>query len=71
MELSNVSIRGCELGGGVPEQLIAALLHLHAAGRFPFERMIRRYRFDEINQAIEDTASGKVVKPVLMMPQST
>jgi aryl-alcohol dehydrogenase len=35
------------------------------AGRFPFDRMIKRYPFDAIGQAFADCASGVAVKPVL------
>jgi aryl-alcohol dehydrogenase len=34
-------------------------------GRFPFERMIKRYPLDSIDQAFADCASGAAVKPVL------
>ncbi|BBC72085.1 geraniol dehydrogenase [Altererythrobacter sp. B11] len=41
------------------------LIEHHIAGRFPFERLIRYFEFDEINEAIEASESGEVVKPVL------
>jgi aryl-alcohol dehydrogenase len=34
-------------------------------GRFPFDRMIRFYPFEEISQAVEDMEAGRVIKPVL------
>jgi aryl-alcohol dehydrogenase len=34
-------------------------------GRFPFDRMITFYPFDEIGKAVEDMENGKVIKPVL------
>jgi len=38
---------------------------LYRQGRFPFDRMITFYPFDEINRAVEDMAKGRVIKPVL------
>jgi aryl-alcohol dehydrogenase len=38
---------------------------LHAAGRFPFERMLTYFDFAEINEAMQAAASGAVIKPVL------
>ena len=44
---------------------LVQLMELHRDGRFPFERLIRYYPFDAINEAIEASESGEVVKPVL------
>ena len=34
-------------------------------GRFPFDRLVQFYDFDQINQAAADTESGATVKPIL------
>jgi aryl-alcohol dehydrogenase len=34
---------------------------------FPFDRMVRHYKLDELNAAEADTRSGVAVKPVLLM----
>jgi aryl-alcohol dehydrogenase len=41
------------------------LVEHHLAGRFPFEKLIGYFEFDEINEAIHASESGAVVKPVL------
>ena len=41
------------------------LVDLWQAGRFPFDRLIRRYPFAEIGRAFADCASGATVKAVL------
>jgi aryl-alcohol dehydrogenase len=64
----NQSIRGCVLGQSVPRHFIPLLLRLHADGRFPFDRMIRRYPLDEIEAAVADAEQGTTIKPVLVMP---
>ena len=46
---------------------IPRLIDLYTQGRFPFDRLIRKYRFEEINQAAHDSEQGQVFKPVLTM----
>ena len=40
-------------------------IEMYGAGDFPFDRLVRFYEFDEINQAVADTRSGITVKPIL------
>jgi len=54
-----------DLVGFLPE-----LMRHHAEGRFPFDRLIRYFDFDQINEAIHASESGEVVKPVLVMDRS-
>jgi aryl-alcohol dehydrogenase len=41
----------------------------HEEGRFPAEKLITHYAYEDINKAFEDLNSGKVIKAVLDMPQ--
>jgi aryl-alcohol dehydrogenase len=59
-----LSIRGIVQGDSVPDTFIPRLVELHMNGRFPFDKLVTKYPFEKINQAIEDQAAGKVVKPV-------
>lgn len=52
-------------GGGRSGQLIPALVDLYKQGRFPFDKLVRYYEMGEIEQALEDSASGEVIKPIL------
>jgi aryl-alcohol dehydrogenase len=56
-------------GGGRSGQLIPALVELYQQGRFPFDRLVKYYELGEIEQALADSKSGQVVKPILRMPQ--
>ncbi len=56
-------------GGGRSGQLITGLVDLYEQGRFPFDRLVRYYDFDQVEQALEDSRTGEVIKPVLRMPQ--
>jgi aryl-alcohol dehydrogenase len=61
------NLRGIIQGSAVPATFLPKLLELSRQGRFPYERLITSYRFDEINKAFADVKSGRVIKPVLRM----
>lgn len=53
-------------GDSDPQTFIPELLALHAAGRFPFDRLITTFPLAEINTAIAAQARGDCVKAVLI-----
>ena len=55
-------------GSGRSERLIGTLVELHRQGRFPFDKLVRRYDLADIDQALDASARGDVLKPVLVMP---
>ena len=55
-------------GNAVPRLFVPQLLRYYKEGRFPVDRLIKYYDFADINQAIADSAAGKVIKAVLKMP---
>jgi aryl-alcohol dehydrogenase len=61
------TIRGIVEGDSVPGLFLPRLVELWAQGRFPVDRLMTFYDFDRINDAVADTESGAVVKPVLRM----
>ena len=54
-------------GEAVSDIFIPMLIDFHLQGRFPFDRLVQFYELDQIEQAIQDALSGKVLKPVLRM----
>lgn len=60
------SFRTIIQGSSVPQLFIPALIELWRRGRFPFERIITHYPFDNIAQAFHDTEHGVAIKPVLI-----
>jgi aryl-alcohol dehydrogenase len=54
-------------GDAVPQLFIPELIRLYKSGRFPFDRLVRFYPFEKINDAFADSARGEVIKPVLRM----
>jgi aryl-alcohol dehydrogenase len=62
-------IRGIVEGNATPQVFIPVLIELFVQGRFAFDKLVTFYPFEKINDAIHDSETGKVVKPVLRMPQ--
>ena len=60
------STRGIVEGDSVPQIFIPQLIELYKQDRFPFDKLIRYYPIEEINQAAQDSIDGSTVKPVLM-----
>lgn len=61
------SVRGIVEGDSVPDLFLPQLHRLWAAGKFPVERMMTFYDFDQIEQAAQDAEAGSTVKAVLRM----
>jgi aryl-alcohol dehydrogenase len=57
-------------GDAVPQNFIPQLIALHQSGRFPFDRLVKFYDFNEINQAMADARRGDTIKPVLRISQA-
>src|ERR1700678_3792866 len=57
------------LGGeGRSVSLINTLITLNNQGRFPYDRLITPFPLDQVNEALEASHHGDVIKPVLVMP---
>jgi aryl-alcohol dehydrogenase len=52
-------------GQSVPDVFIPQLVDLYRQGRLPLEKIVRFYSLDEIDQAVSDSESGRVVKAIL------
>jgi aryl-alcohol dehydrogenase len=61
------TVTGILGGDAVADLFIPKLIELYRQGRFPFDRLITFYPFDDINQAVEDMEKGQVFKPVLRL----
>ncbi|KAK4039000.1 chaperonin 10-like protein [Parachaetomium inaequale] len=56
---------GCVEGDSLPAKFIPYLMDVHAKGKFPMERFIKYYDFEDYEKAIEDIHRGEVIKAVL------
>eukprot|EP01103_Thecamoeba_quadrilineata_P005384 TRINITY_DN15199_c0_g1_i1.p1 TRINITY_DN15199_c0_g1~~TRINITY_DN15199_c0_g1_i1.p1 ORF type:complete len:378 (+),score=40.21 TRINITY_DN15199_c0_g1_i1:31-1164(+) len=68
--LQGRTVRGIIQGDSVPQFFIPRLIQLWEQGRFPFDRLVKFYPFEEINQAFEDSKNGTAIKPVVLIDQT-
>jgi aryl-alcohol dehydrogenase len=54
-------------GDSVPDLFIPSLVELYTQGRFPFDKLVKFYTFDQINQAAEDSEKGITIKPIVRL----
>lgn len=60
------TFRGIIEGDSDVDGFLAELMDEYLKGNFPFDRMVTRYPFDKINEAIADQHDGRCLKPVLI-----
>jgi len=63
--LDGRTIKGVVEGDCIPELFIPQLIDLYKQGRFPFDRLLKFYSLDQINEAVEDAEKGKTLKALL------
>lgn len=59
------SVCGVTEGDADPRTFVPELIQMNMDGKFPFEKLIRVYSIEEINQAVTDQHEGRCVKAVL------
>lgn len=65
--LGGKTIRGIVEGDSTPKQFIPQLVKLYQQGRFPFDKLVKFYPFEQINQAAADSEKGITLKPIVMI----
>ncbi|MFE6280956.1 NAD(P)-dependent alcohol dehydrogenase [Streptomyces sp. NPDC057877] len=60
-----VRVHGVVEGDSDPGRFLPELVGLYRRGRFPVDRLVRTFSFDDIGAAVAAMGDGKVVKPVL------
>ena len=58
-------IMGIVQGDVVSRTFIPELIELYRQGRFPFDRLVKFYPFEQLNEAMADSESGVTIKPIL------
>ena len=51
-----------------PQVFLPRLIEWHKQGRFPVDRLVKRFDFADINKAFAESVAGRAIKPVLVMP---
>jgi Zn-dependent alcohol dehydrogenase len=52
-------------GDADPQQFIPQMIEWYRDGRFPVDRLVRRFPLEQVNEAMAASARGEVIKPVL------
>ncbi|MEA2624261.1 MAG: aryl-alcohol dehydrogenase [Candidatus Binatota bacterium] len=60
------TVTGIIEGDAIPQRFIPQLIALWRQNHFPFDRLIRKFPFAEIDEAERASLAGEVVKPVLV-----
>lgn len=66
MLMRGIGVKAILEGDSDPKQFIPELLELYRAGRFPFVKLIKTFGFEQINEAMNASMDGSVVKPVVI-----
>ncbi len=61
------SLIGIVEGDAIPKLFIPKLIEYYRDGRFPLDRLLKFYPFEEINRAFKESHEGKCIKAVLTM----
>jgi aryl-alcohol dehydrogenase len=64
--IQGLTVKGIVEGDSDPDTFLPELLALYADGRFPFDKMITKLPFSQINEAVELQHRGDAVKVVLV-----
>lgn len=60
-------LAGVVEGDSIPQEFLPKLIKYYQEGNFPFDKMIKLYDFEDINQAMSDFDNDKTMKPVVVM----
>lgn len=55
------------VGGANPHKFLPMIVERYKEGRFPMDRLITYYKFEELEQAMADVQAGKTIKAILTM----
>lgn len=59
------TVTGVIEGDSIPQIFIPQLIELYKAGKFPFDKLVKFYDFEDINTAVHDSETGKTIKPIV------
>lgn len=65
----NRKILGVLMGDAVPQLTIPQLIQYYKEGKFPINKLIKFYKFKDINQAAAYSNSWKTIKPILIIDE--
>lgn len=66
MLVRGTTIKYITEGDADPQEFIPRMIDWYRTGKFPFDRLIRKFPFAEINAAAHASENGSAIKPVLI-----
>jgi Zn-dependent alcohol dehydrogenase len=66
MLMRDICVRYIVEGDADPQEFIPRMVARCKAGKFPFDRLIKKFPFEQINEATHASETGEVIKPVLI-----
>jgi aryl-alcohol dehydrogenase/geraniol dehydrogenase (NAD+) len=66
MLVRGTTIKYITEGDADPQEFIPRMIDWYRGGKFPFDRLIRKFPFAEINEAAHASENGSAIKPVLV-----
>lgn len=66
MLIRGIGVKYIVEGDADPQEFIPRMAAWYKAGKFPFDRLVKKFPFEQINEAARASLSGEVVKPVLV-----
>lgn len=65
--VKGITYRGTHQGDSVPRIMIPKLLGMWKEGRFPFDQLLTKFGFEEMEKALAEMKRGSVIKPLLVV----
>ncbi|KAK4548555.1 hypothetical protein LTR36_009465 [Oleoguttula mirabilis] len=65
--VKGLTTRGMHQGDSVPRVMLPRLIQLWKDGKFPFDKLLTMYKFEELHKALDEMHQGQVIKPVLVL----
>jgi Zn-dependent alcohol dehydrogenase len=66
MLVRGITVRYIVEGDADPQEFVPRMAGWFKAGKFPFDRLVKKFPFKEINEAAHASETGEVIKPVLV-----
>lgn len=65
--VNGLTTRGMHQGDSVPRVMLPHLVKLWKDGKFPFDKLLTKFAFEDLHKALEEMHKGKVIKPLLVL----
>ncbi|EME42828.1 hypothetical protein DOTSEDRAFT_131663 [Dothistroma septosporum NZE10] len=65
--VKGITTRGTHQGDSVSRAMVPRMIGMWKDGKFPFDQLLSKYGFEDVERALEDVRDGRIVKAVLVM----